>query len=609
MLTRFERSTGICFLVVAVSFAWCAGAAHGQGAVERIPVLIGFKQQPGPVEKTLVRAAGGAIKHTYSLVPAIAATLPRTAVAALQNNPNVTVIEPDGEFHAVDAELDNTWGVKKIGAGEVHTSTTGIGVKVAILDSGINYNHPDLNGNYAGGYDFVNSDADPTDDNGHGTHVAGTVAAVDNNVGVVGAAPATSIYALKVLGANGSGSFSNMIAALDWCVANGIQITNNSYGSKSDPGTIVRDAYDKAYAKGVLHVAAAGNNGNPKGSGNNVGYPARYGSVIAVAATDQSDQRAAFSSTGDTVELAAPGVSINSTLMNLGYGTMSGTSMASPHVAGVAALVISAGITDSNGDGWINDEVRQILNSTAVDLGASGRDTLYGYGRVDAAAAVARVVPPPPPTPAVHVTVSTDKSSYTSSRDATAILTAVVTDETGAELTGLSESSFVAALNGLTASVTFTETAPLGTYTANLDISGLANGSYTVSVEVKDARAVVGTGSASFTISPPSADPTTATVSSIAYATEGGKDGNLHLSITLTVVDDLGNPVSRASVAIRVSLNGVAYASRTSTTGSTGTVTFKLNNAPSGCYSTTVTNVVASGLAWDGITPQNERCK
>lgn len=608
MLTRSERSTGFCFFVVAVSFAWCAGAAHGQGAVERVPVLIGFKQQPGPVEKTLVRAAGGAIKHTYSLVPAIAATLPRTAVAALQNNPNVTVIEPDGEFHAVDEELDNTWGVKKIGAGEVHTSTTGVGAKVAILDSGINYLHPDLNDNYAGGYDFVNGDDDPTDDNGHGTHVAGTVAALDNGFGVVGAAPATSIYALKVLGANGSGSFSNMIAALEWCVANGIQVTNNSYGSKSDPGTIVRDAYDKAYAKGVLHVAAAGNNGNPRGSGNNVGYPARYGSVIAVAATDQLDQRASFSSTGDTVELAAPGVSINSTLMNLGYGTMSGTSMASPHVAGVAALVISAGITDSNADGWINDEVRQILNSTAVDLGPSGRDTLYGYGRVDAAAAVAKVVPPPPPTPAVHVAVAT-KSSYTNGSDTTAILTAVVTDEKDAALTGLSDSSFVTTLNGSPASVSFTETATPGTYTATLDISALDNGSYTVSVKVTDARDVVGTGSASFTISPPSADPTTAIVSSIAYATEGGKDGNLHLSITLTVVDDLGNPVSGASVAIRVSLNGVAYASRTSTTGSTGTVTFKLNNAPSGCYSTTVTNVVASGLAWDGITPSNEGCK
>jgi len=142
-------------------------------------------------------------------------------------------------------------------------------------------------------------------------------------------------------------------------------------------------------------VAAAGNSGTPPGKGDNVGYPARWDSVIAVAATDKNDNRASFSSTGPAVELAAPGVAINSTLPGNSYGAYSGTSMASPHVAGTAALVIASGITDSNGNGLINDEVRLQLQGTAIDLGDPGRDSKYGYGLVDAAAAAGGGVEPP----------------------------------------------------------------------------------------------------------------------------------------------------------------------------------------------------------------------
>ncbi|MBU2052676.1 MAG: S8 family serine peptidase, partial [Nanoarchaeota archaeon] len=150
---------------------------------------------------------------------------------------------------------------------------------------GIDYNHPDLKSNYKGGYDFVNTDTDPMDDHGHGTHVAGTVAALDNGIGVVGVAPEANLYALKVLSSGGSGSYSDVIAALQWCVNNGIQVTNNSYGSSGDPGTNVKEAFDNAYnIHGIIHVAAAGNSGNPPGRGDNIIYPARYDSVIAVAA-------------------------------------------------------------------------------------------------------------------------------------------------------------------------------------------------------------------------------------------------------------------------------------------------------------------------------------
>ncbi|MEK7399378.1 MAG: S8 family peptidase, partial [Candidatus Poribacteria bacterium] len=325
------------------------------------------------------------IKHTFKIVPAIAADVPNQKLAHLKTKKNVVRIEPDVEIMAVDTELDNTWGVKRIGAGFVHDANKfGTGIKVAIIDSGIDYNHPDLNDNFEiglKGYDFFNNDNNPMDDNGHGTHVAGTVAAEDNNSGVVGVAPKAKLYALKVLGANGSGNYGDVIAALQWCVNNGIQVTNNSYGSSADPGFTVHDAFDAAYTAGIINIAAAGNSGNRKGTGDNVIYPAKYNTVVAVAATDSSNKRATFSSTGPKVELSAPGVSIKSTIPGGGYAIYSGTSMASPHVAGTAALVIASGVI-----GPAN--IRAQLQATADNLGTPGRDSLYGYGLVDADGAV-----------------------------------------------------------------------------------------------------------------------------------------------------------------------------------------------------------------------------
>jgi len=376
----------IAAVTLALMVSLIGPATVAASPPEMVKVLIGFDQQPSSDEEGIVRGAGGAIKYTYHLVPAIAASIPEAAIQGLLRNPRVTSIEPDITVYAIDAELDNAWGVKHIGAGIVHDGgNKGTGVKIAIIDSGVDYNHPDLNDNYAGGWDFVNNDDDPMDDDGHGTHVAGTIAAEDNDVGVVGVAPEARIYALKVL-EGGTGDYSDVIAALEWAVRNGIQVTNNSYGSSGDPGAVVKAAFDNAYAAGVLHVAAAGNNGLPPGRGDNVIYPARWEKVIAVAATDESNNRARWSSTGPDVELAAPGVNINSTLPGGGYGGMSGTSMASPHVAGTAALVITAGITG-------NDAVRQQLVDTADDLGDTGLDPKYGYGLVDADEAALPAVP------------------------------------------------------------------------------------------------------------------------------------------------------------------------------------------------------------------------
>ena len=358
-----------------------------------VKVLIGFKEKPGPAEQALIKGLGGKIKYTYNLIPAIAASVPEVAIEALKKNPNITNVEFDSQVFALEQTLP--WGVDRIDAEVVHASedeNKGDGVKVAIIDSGIDYNHPDLYDNYAGGWDFVNGDNDlndsthdgPMDDNGHGTHVAGIVAALDNGIGVVGVAPEASLYALKALNSEGVGYVSDVVLAIQWATVKEIQVINMSLGGRKN--IFLEEACNLAYLDGLLIVAAAGNGGA-------VDYPAAYSSVIAVSATDSNDNLAYFSSTGKQVELAAPGVNINSTLLGNTYSgeTWSGTSMASPHVAGTAALVLATG------DFLTNDEVRTQLQRTAEDIGLSTRE--QGYGLVDAAkaAGLSSVIPDPPP--------------------------------------------------------------------------------------------------------------------------------------------------------------------------------------------------------------------
>ncbi len=377
--------TGIVLITLALSsFPGSNAKANPPGFVD---VIIRFSGAPGANEENLVKKNGGKVKAKFQIVPAVSATIPERAAAAIRKAKGVVAVEPDGVIEG--HELSKTWGVSRIGCGPVHAGTfaenaqpiLGTGVKVAVVDSGIDYTHPDLMMNYAGGYDFANNDTDPYDDQGHGTHVAGTIAALRNGTGAVGASPEASLYALKVLKGDGTGSWSWIISSLDWCVKNGISVANFSLGSGSHPGSTVENAFKNAAASGLLMIASAGNAG---AGTDTVGYPAKFPGVIAVASTTSSDQRSSFSSTGPTVEIAAPGSSIYSTLAGGGYGYMSGTSMASPHVAGVAALIIAAGISDSNGDGKIAEEVRLILQVSAQDLGAVGADNEFGHGLVNA---------------------------------------------------------------------------------------------------------------------------------------------------------------------------------------------------------------------------------
>ncbi|MDV2685983.1 S8 family peptidase [Alkalihalophilus lindianensis] len=340
-------------------------------------------QFDGAAQKGLVQAFGidnKDIIHEYDLLPVMHLNLTENQARGLQNHPHVQMVEENAEV----TKLAQTtpWGIPRVqGTAAQDAGFTGNGVKVAILDTGIDRNHPDLSANVKGGHSvFTDSaNADPFfDGDGHGTHVAGTVAAVNNDIGVIGVANEASLYAVKVLNNAGSGSYAGIAEGIEWAINNDIDIINMSLGG-SQSSAILKQFSDLAYAEGVLVVAAAGNSGTRSGRNDTVGYPAKYDSVIAVAATDQNNQRATFSSTGPAVEISAPGVGILSTTPNNNYASFNGTSMASPHVAGVAAQVWQAKPHLSN------VELRNLLNETAINLGSS---TQYGNGLVQSLAAI-----------------------------------------------------------------------------------------------------------------------------------------------------------------------------------------------------------------------------
>lgn len=552
---------------------------HLGKAVDGDRYLIGFKNIP---DIGIVTGVGGQVYQTFNIVPAVAARLSPQAVDALSRNPNVAYVESDYVMFAHSQTVP--WGIDRVFGNESYPFPTwgtskGNGIKVAILDSGIDENHEDLN--VAGGVTTVDDTHWGSDGNGHGTHVAGTVAALDNSLGVVGVAPNVTLYAVKVLSDGGSGSVSSVAAGIDWAVSQGIPVLNMSLGGSSDSQTL-RDACDAAYAAGHLLVASAGNSGNPGGRGDNVGYPAKYASVIAVASSTINDTRSSFSSTGPDVELIAPGSNILSTLPGNNYGTYSGTSMASPHVAGVAALAWAANTSLSNQD------MRQILRDTAEDLGLSANQQGYGLARADLAVAAAGGTEPAGP--------GNISGSVRDAYNSQGINGAMVSVD-GTDYSATTDNDGYYIISNI----------PVGTYNVTATAEGYVS-------ETKEATVNENlTTTVDFNLAAegdqtdpePEPEPGTVSVESIMYSTSGGRLGDRHLQVTVALVDDAGNPVADASVSIDLNRDGSLYASSSGTTGSNGTVTFSFNNAPSGTYTTEVTDVTAAGLTWDGVTPTN----
>lgn len=350
-------------------------------------VLIGFKDgtggQAAEKRKGRVRNLGGDVHHSFHFVPIVSARLSDKMIAKMKTRADVEYVEDDIIMHAIGQETP--WGVERIDAPTAWTTSTGADVDVAILDTGIDYDHPDLDDNIAGGVNYTgwrrtDGSTDKrywNDKNGHGSHCAGIVAAENNDIGVVGVAPEANLWAVKVLNDRGSGYVSDIIQGLEWCAEKEIEVASMSFGGGYSQS--LEDACNTANAAGVLLVAAAGNEGTA-----GVIYPAAHESVIAVSATDDSDNIADFSSVGEQVELAAPGVSIYSTYKNGGYAWGYGTSMACPHVAGTAALAWAG----------TNTSTRYLLQDTAEDIGLTSEE--QGFGLVDAAAATGVPAGEPP---------------------------------------------------------------------------------------------------------------------------------------------------------------------------------------------------------------------
>ena len=412
MYKRFAKVFLIGAVLVALLFqavgSYASTGDQGVGKVDlaapHVPgrILVKFEGRASHAQRLQAHALqGGAVLGEISQLGVQVVRVPTEkmaeALASYRANANVVYAEPDylayGTF-TPDDEYYTTlqYGPQKIQANLAWDITTGNpNVIVAVVDSGADFSHPDLQGKLLAGWDYVNGDADPSDDYGHGTHVAGIVGAGTNNTaGIAGIGFNTRLLVVKVLDQYNSGSYSNIALGITYAADQGARIINLSLGGYAD-STTLRDAVEYAWNRGALLVAAAGN-----GATSNPFYPAAYVHVMGVSGTNASDGRLSISNYGDYVSVSAPGDSIYSTNWvsgSSGYGYRSGTSQAAPHVSGVAALLLAQDGSRTNTQLW------SIIESTADDIGPAGRDPYFGYGRVNAYKALSNGQPAPTPTP------------------------------------------------------------------------------------------------------------------------------------------------------------------------------------------------------------------
>ena len=332
-----------------------------------------------------------------------------------RRNSAVKFAEPNYYMKAYLAPNDELfefqWHLSQINCEEAWDIATGEGITVAVIDTGVNPNGFDgFDGRVIQGKDFVNGDNDSSDDNGHGTHVAGTIGqATNNSIGVAGVAFNSTIMSIKVLGRFGRGNTNSIIDGINWAADNGAQIINLSLGGPAG-SSILEETINDLHSRGIVIIAAAGNSSGP------VGFPAAYEPVIAVGSVRFDEELSSFSNFGPEIDVVAPGGDTTEDQNNddmpdgvlqetfrkgffrnrnkffWNYTPFQGTSQASPHVAGVAAMLLEKDPT------MTPDEVRTAMTSTAKDLGDPGKDDKFGWGLLDAAAALSPT-PTPSPTP------------------------------------------------------------------------------------------------------------------------------------------------------------------------------------------------------------------
>jgi serine protease AprX len=397
-------------LAVAGAAQPVAGASESGASSGYSTYIVAFNDFPSIQSVSnvtdIINSYNGKVIYRYSVIDGMAVTIPDNKVNELKALSNVKYVEKDQVYQIL---LDKA--VPQIGADKVWaTGYTGKGVKVCVIDTGIDASHPDLNGNKVVAWvDYVNGKTTPYDDHGHGTHVSSTIAGTGNASGgqYKGVAPEASLMGAKVLSAQGSGSNTNILKGIDWAVQNGAQVISMSLGSSSH-SQAMDDAIKSAVSRGVTVVVAAGNSGP---NARTIACPGDSPDAITVGASDRSDAIASFSSRGPTYDgrvkpdITNMGVGLmaaKATGTGAGKGTtyylpMSGTSMATPMTSGVVALLLQANKTLTPA------QVKAVLTKTAKPLGGSVPNNDYGYGRVDAKSALDYVltgkVPVPSPTP------------------------------------------------------------------------------------------------------------------------------------------------------------------------------------------------------------------
>lgn len=398
MYTTINRKSNIGrFAVAALSVASalaCSGAAAQAFAVNsaepafapgRILVMPRAGLPDAALSKILDDNGGGKTRRVGKSelrIVDLPAGKERSMVEKLSRHPHIKFAEVDRLVKVSattnDPYLGSEWHIQKIGATTAWDSAFGTGVTIAILDTGVDGTHPDLAGSMVQGWNVYDNNSNTADVYGHGTKVAGAAAASANNgMGVAGVAGTAKIMPIRISDTTGAASFSAMASGITWAADHGARVANISYVSADSAAVNSAASYMKS--KGGLVTTSAGNYGTDA-------LITPTTAMIPVSATDSNDAMASWSSFGAFVALSAPGVGIYTTTNGGGYGSVSGTSFSSPVTAGVIALMMSAKASLTSAD------VEILLYKSAVDLGATGRDAYYGYGRVDAAAAVRSAV-------------------------------------------------------------------------------------------------------------------------------------------------------------------------------------------------------------------------
>lgn len=376
---------GVLLSLILLSFNIPKTYADNSNEHSKDRYLVTFKNV---VDKDYIQEQGGEILKQFNTSPSALIIASPEAIKKIKNNEHIISINFDSEVEisgyddidwgSIDIDPQEQlipWNVDYIGSTYAHQmGISGQGVKVGIIDSGINP-HNDLK--ISGGINILDNNDNYYDGFGHGTKVAGIIAALDNSYGIIGVAPNVELYSIKVLKSNGKGSISDVVAGIEWAINNNIDILNFSLQTTID-NSVLKTAVQKAFENNILLVASAGNMGGTKKT-NTITYPAAYEEVISVTSIDKNGERSSYSSTGKQIDISAPGEFVYTTLQSGLYFLADGTSMAAPHVTGVAALILES---QPN----LNvEEVTKILLKSKKNL---GNHKLYGKGIIDVPKAI-----------------------------------------------------------------------------------------------------------------------------------------------------------------------------------------------------------------------------